>query len=115
MSKIQRWKQSLYEDYKEEVISREDYMAYREDYTNKEKLLIKQIDSMRQIQASDEEKFLEAPWVTRLLQLKDVEKLDRTIIVEMIDKILVYDNRRIRIIYNFSNELECLFETQVRS
>lgn len=115
LSKIQRWKQSLYEDYKEEVISREDYMAYREDYTNKEKLLIKQIDSMRQIQASDEEKFLEAPWVTRLLQLKDVEKLDRTIIVEMIDKILVYDNRRIRIIYNFSNELECLFETQVRS
>lgn len=115
LCKIRKWKQSLYEDYKEGMISKEDYITYREDYTNKESLLKKQIESMRQLQVADEENILESTWVSRLLQLRDVEELDRTIVVEMIDRILVYDNRRIRIIYNFSNDLEGLFETYIRN
>lgn len=115
LGKIRKWKQSLYEDYKEGILTKEDYITYREDYIYKENLLLRQIESMRQIQAEDEENVLKSPWVRRLLQLREVEKLDRVTIVEMIDKILVYDNRRIRIIYNFSNELEELFETQIRN
>ncbi len=43
--------------------------------------------------------------------MKEIEALDRDIIVEMIHSITVYENRKIQIVYNFSNELEHLFNT----
>ena len=43
------------------------------------------------------------------LGLKDIEALDRDIVVEMIDEVIVYENRKIKIRYNFGNELEHLF------
>ena len=42
----------------------------------------------------------------RLLEMKDIEKLDRVEIVEMVDQIVVYENCKIKIRYNFGNELE---------
>ena len=51
------------------------------------------------------------PWLRRLLELKDIEELDRDIIVEMIDQITVYENRKLKISYNFGNELEHLFSS----
>ena len=55
------------------------------------------------------EDVFEMPWLKRLLELKDIEALDRDIVVEMISEIKVYENRKIKIIYNFGNELEHLF------
>ena len=40
------------------------------------------------------------------MELKDIEELDRDIIVEMIDQITVYENHKLKISYNFGNELE---------
>ena len=45
--------------------------------------------------------------------VKEIKKLDREIIVEMIDQIWVYENRKIKIVYNFSDELEKIFEHNV--
>ena len=57
------------------------------------------------------EDVFETPWLRRLLELKDIEELDRDIIVEMIDQITVYENRKLKISYNFGNELEHLFSS----
>ena len=40
-----------------------------------------------------------------------IEELDRDIIVEMIDQITVYENHKLKISYNFGNELEHLFSS----
>ena len=45
------------------------------------------------------------------MELKDIVELDRDIIVEMIDQITVYENRKLKISYNFGNELEHLFSS----
>lgn len=45
------------------------------------------------------------------MELKDIEELDRDIIVEMIDQITVYENHKLKISYNFGNELEHLFSS----
>ena len=57
------------------------------------------------------EDVFETPWLKRLLELKDIEALDRDIVVEMIHGITVYENHKIKITYNFSSELEALFKT----
>ena len=55
--------------------------------------------------------FFENTVVKAVLELKDIEELDRDIIVEMIDQITVYENRKLKISYNFGNELEHLFSS----
>ena len=54
---------------------------------------------------------LKTPWIKKLLELHDIDKLDREIVVEMISQIKIYENYKIKIIYHFSNELENFFNS----
>lgn len=112
LERIKKLKKSIYEDYKEELISKEEFLSYREDYLKKEELYSKQIDTLEAKKKDNvTEDIFETPWLKRLLELKDIEELDREIIVEMINEITVYENRKLKISYNFSNELEHLFSS----
>lgn len=112
LDKVRKKKKSLYEDYKEELISREELIAYREDYLKKEELLSRQLETLQAQKSEDTQmSVFNHPWVKRLLQLGHIEKLDRNIVVEMIDEIIIYENRRLKIRYNFSDELAHLFSS----
>lgn len=110
LERVKKLKKSIYEDYKDELISKEEYLSYREDYQQKESLYSKQIETLEaKKKETVTEDVFETPWLKRLLELKDIEELDRYIVVEMIDEITVYENRKIKIRYNFGDELEHLF------
>ena len=112
LERVKRLKQSVYEDYKEELITKEEFLSYREDYQKKEELYSKQIEALEEKKSdSITDDVFDTPWLKRLLELKDIEKLDRESVVEMISEIKVYENRKIKITYNFSNELEHLFSS----
>lgn len=112
LERVKRLKKSIYEDYKDELISKDEFLSYREDYQHKEALYSKQIKTLEEKKNENvTEDVFETPWLRRLLELKDIEELDRDIIVEMIDQIIVYENHKIKIIYNFGNELEHLFSS----
>lgn len=110
LERVKKLKKSIYEDYKDELISKEEYLSYREDYQQKEALYSKQIETLEaKKKETVTEDVFETPWLKRLLELKDIEELDRDIVVEMIDEITVYEIRKIKIRYNFGDELEHLF------
>ena len=112
LERVKRLQKAIYEDYKDELISKEEFLSYREDYQQKETLYSKQIETLEEKKNENvTESIFETPWLRRLLELKDIEELDRDIIVEMIDQITVYENRKIKISYNFGNELEHLFSS----
>ena len=110
LGRMQKLKKSAYEDYKEGMISKEEFLTYREDYLKKEELYKKQIKTLEEkMKESVTEGMFQTPWLKRLLEMKDIEKLDRDMIVEMIDQIVVYEDHKIKIRYNFGNQLEHLF------
>lgn len=112
LERVKRLKKSIYEDYREELISKEEFLSYREDYLRKEELYSKQIKTLEEKKKDNvAQDIFETPWLKRLLNLKDIEKLDREIVVEMIDQITVYENHKLKISYNFGNELEHLFSS----
>lgn len=112
LERLKKLKKSLYEDFKEELITKQEFLTYRDDYTKKEELFTKRMQTLEDENKREQtsEPF-DTPWLKRLLELRDIEELDREIIVEMIDEILVYENHKIKIIYNFSDELSNLFST----
>lgn len=111
LEKVRKLKQGVYEDYKSGLISKDEFIEYRKDYLRKEELFEKQLAVIDGPQEAGVNDIFENPWIKRLLEIKTIEKLDREIVVEMVHEIKVYEERRIKITYNFSNELEALFKT----
>ncbi len=114
LSKVQKRKKSIYEDYLENLISKEEYITYRQDYMKQEELLLKQISALSELQeAPREEDIFSLPWIKHLLELNAIESLTRDIIAEMIQEIKIYENHKIKIIYKFSDEMKELFSTTI--
>ena len=105
LERVRKLKKSVYEDYKEGMISKEEYVAYREDYLKKEEIYQKQAETLeekwKKEAAGDA---VQTPWLKRLLEMKDIDQLGRVEIVEMVDRIVVYEDCKIKISYNFGNE-----------
>lgn len=48
LERVKKLKKSIYEDYKDELISKEEFLSYREDYQQKETLYSKQIETLEE-------------------------------------------------------------------
>lgn len=110
MKKIKRDKLSSYQDYKDGIISKDDYVAYSkvcEDKIEQSKSRKKMLEDRISNKQSEVEAY-ENPWITKLLNTRKIDKLDRDIVNEMIDTIYLYENKTIKIVYNFSDELKIL-------
>lgn len=104
-----RRKKSAYEDYQDGLITREEYMKYRDAY---EEQIEKQKKSLvaltKRKNAKTKEDIFEYTWVRKLLDMRTIDKLDRSIVLDMINEIKVYNDKRIKIVYNFSDELDAV-------
>lgn len=86
LKKLYNLKKSLYEDYRGGLLSEEEYISYKEDYTKEEEIIKGLLDSIEKKEETDER---EQKWIKTLLKYKKVEKLDREIIAEILDKIII--------------------------
>lgn len=109
LEKVRKLKKAIYEDYREELISKEEFVSYRQDYAKREEMLEKELACMEEKRGAMETGVLDNAWLQHLLQYREVEKLDRAAAVEMLHEIKVYENHKIKIIYNFSGESSSLF------
>lgn len=104
---LSRRKRSAYEDYQDGIITKAEYIEYRDAY---EEQIEKQQKSLAALEERKhtkiKEDIFEYEWVRKLLDLRAVDQLDRSIVLDMINEIKVYKDKRIKIVYNFSDDLE---------
>lgn len=104
LNRIRKLKKSVYEDYREELLSKEEFIAYRQDYAFKEELLKKQLENLESQESAQElSDILSIPWVQHMLEYHKVEHLDREIVTSMLHEIRVYHDNRIKVVYRFRN------------
>lgn len=105
LERIRKLKQNVYEDYREGLLSKEEFIAYRHDYMQKEELLAKQFARMEKKENTNKPSNVEdIPWVRHLLTYHKIEQLDRDIVTAMLHEIIVYENDKIKIRYCFSDD-----------
>lgn len=102
LERLYRLKKTAYEDFREGLISRKDFLRYREDYEHQERELNAQLE---QLSGGGEESGRH-PWVEALLRQGKLTALDRITVAESVEQVLVFDDGHIDITYNFSNVLE---------
>lgn len=107
LQRIQRRRQSAYEDYQDALISKEDYLRYRADYDAQEQALQAQLDKLH---STAQDGPLSLPWVKELLALGHLTELDRPTVAAAIREIRVYEGNRIEIDYLFSESYRTLLE-----
>ena len=107
IKKIDKLKSELYFDFKENLINKDDYLYIKNDYERKKNKYQNQYESIKKEYINNINKIKYSNWINNLLSYGFVKELDREIIVAMIKKIYIY-NDTIKIIYNFSNDLEVL-------
>lgn len=112
LAKVQRLKKGLYEDYKAELLTQEEYLSYRDDYTTNEKAFLQEVETLEAKSNQTPESFFEnSKWIVELLKYKKITKLDRDIVLKMVDSIEVSENNVINITYNFSDELDSILNS----
>lgn len=109
VNKLIQRKKLAYEDYQDELITKNDYIAYKNEYEAQIERFQKKLSVLNKRKSTGTKKdIFQYTWVKNLLELRTVEKLDRSIVLDMIDEIRVYNDKKITITYNFSDELEAV-------
>ena len=107
LSRIQRLKQNSYEDYRDNLLSRGEFLRYKADYDRQEQTLHEQLTSLNDKQP---EKLLNEPWVEQLLRLGHLTELDRATLAQTVKEIRIFEDKQIEITYLFSDSLRILLE-----
>ncbi|MBQ3413991.1 MAG: recombinase family protein [Clostridia bacterium] len=111
IEKISNLKRCLYEDWKNEDITREEYIEYKQKYEQdieRIKGIIVNLDKQKEKQ--EELIDCNSKWIENFKKYKNITELDRDIITELIDYIEVYENKKIKIHFKFINELDKILE-----
>ena len=106
-ARVQRLKKNSYEDYRDNLLTREEFLRYKADYDQQEQTLLGQLDALNSKQPDH---LLEEPWVEQLLRLGHLTELDRATLAQTVKEIRIFEDKQIEIHYLFSDDLRILLE-----
>ena len=111
LAKISRYKQSIYQDWKDREITRQEYHFMKADYNEKEASLT---DALASLTAERDELAngvnSEHPALVAFMKYQNISTLTWEILIELVDYIKVYDNGNISVKFKFADELRRIAE-----
>ena len=111
LAKIMRYKQALYQDWKDGEITRNDYRHMSEDYEQQFEVLTRIMQTLTAEQEQLENGVdAESPCLTAFLKYRNIDKLTREILGELIDHIKVYEGGNISVKFKYADEFRRIAE-----
>ena len=111
LSRNTKLKKSIYEDWKLGDLTREEYLLYKAQYEDEEIIIKNVIDQLLEEKQKFSSQLDENNiWITNFKKHKNITELNREIIVELVDKILVHEGGELTIIFKFADEFKLLKE-----
>ena len=109
--KAERLKIGIYEDLKDDLLDKEEYQKLKAEFDSRiaeAEAAVKELT--RQISELEESHSASAPWMNYFQQFGRLEQLTSWAAAIVINKILVYEDNRIKIIFNFEADLNRIQE-----
>ena len=107
MERYSSFKLKLYENLEEGLIDRDEYFMFKKSYTDKiheAEATIARLEEERTLAV--ENNAADNAWIKVFEQYRNLEQLERKTIVELVEKILVYNDGSIRIVFKYQDEFE---------
>ena len=103
---------SLYENMVDGVITREEYREFKKNYSELCSEAEKQAEGLQEEMVRTLESSVDGNgWMDQFKKYGNITELDRAAVVSLIDRIFIYRDRRVDIIYSCQDELRLLDET----
>ena len=107
IDRIKKLKNGLYEDWKNEYITKEEYLEYKQKYEQDIKKIKNIIINLNHQESLQKEVINENnEWVENFWKNKNITKLDRDIVTELIECIEIHENKKITINFKFADFVE---------
>ena len=111
LAKIMRYKQALYQDWKDGEITRNDYRHMSEGYEQQAESINAVLRTLRAERDQLENGMdAESPFLTAFLKYQNIEKLTRDILIELVDHIKVYEGGNISVKFKYADEFRRMAE-----
>ena len=112
VEKFHEMVKGLYEDLYAGVITKEEYISFKEEFELKAKAAEKALaDAKVELSNVANGSSRHYKWVEHFLKYQNVTELTREMVVELVDAILVYDKNHIEIVLAFQDEYQMALET----
>lgn len=106
LTKVIRYKQAIYQDWKDNEISQTDYRRMREDYEEQEREINEKLKKLQDERAKQEHDVdSENPFLVAFRKYKNITTLSREVLIELVDSIIVHEGSNISIVLRFADEL----------
>lgn len=103
-------KEKLYGDYAEEILTREDFLNYNELYSKRIEEYDRKITELEAEQRNLQTAPNAYPFLDVYRKYRKLEEITRPMVVELIEKIEVYEGNRVEITFRFHDEIADLLE-----
>jgi hypothetical protein len=109
--KISRYKLDLYPDWKSGLISKADYVALKEKFDHQLEQIEFSITHIKEeIKKYTESTTTENQFISHFLKYKNIDKLTREVIVELIEMIYVHEGGTITVNFKYQDEYQRLLD-----
>ena len=109
IGRYQRLLCSLYENLTEGVIDREEYRGLKTNYTALLSEAERQAEAIRTEIGRIMESGVEGnSWIDQFRKYQNLTMLDRAVVVSLIERILIYKDKQVEIVYNWQDEYQWL-------
>lgn len=112
LDRYRRLKTSAYEDMKEGLLTKTDYLDIRSQYDEKiaaaltaQNQVRKEIDLYLSDTASPKQQ-----WIQEFVKYRNLQELNRCVAVECIEQIIVYEDKRVEIVFSHAQSFQTLTE-----
>ena len=107
VEKYRRYKMKLHEDYADGILSREDYTAFGKRYDAKISEAEKTVQALKtEIENLVNGNTGEQEWIEHFKEYRNIRELTRKLAVALIERIEVYEGKRIHILFRFQVEYD---------
>jgi hypothetical protein len=100
----------LYGDYADEILTREDFLNYNELYSKRIEEYDRKITELEAEQRNLQTAPNAYPFLDVYRKYRKLEEITRPMVVELIEKIEVYEGNRVEITFRFQDEIADLLE-----
>lgn len=106
IQRFQELKLNLYSDMSDGIISKEEYLEFRAGYDRKiqsrQRSLIQLKEERQQAVESNERN---VTWIELFKQYENITELQRSVIVNLLERIVIYDAKHIEVVFRYQDQL----------
>ena len=106
IDRCQKLLRSLYENLADGIIDKSEYQELKSTYQDRRFRAEEQAEFLRDEMGRELDNSANNHWIEQFIKHRNITSLDRRIVVSLIERVLIFRDRRVEIVYRWYNEFE---------